>query len=300
MNEKMLSAGWSEHRFISFDETPIFYRQLKTTEPAGAVVLIQHGMGEHGGRYRELAEFLAAKNISSFIPDLRGFGKSGGKRGCVRRFSDYFKDLRVIQRLARDTGGETPFFLLGHSFGGLILSAWISAFPEINPKGLVLSSPNFGISLHVPRWRHWLALSAASLWPDITQDNRVNPDKLTHDARIRRWHRTDALIHNRISAGLYREMTRLLSRVDDIASKISCPALVLQAGDDQIVSRPATQLFFERLASQDKELEIYENLYHEILNEIDRQAIFTHIACWIQHRMGNNTPITLAEDTKSG
>ena len=284
MNEKKLSAAWSEHRFVSFDKTPIFYRRLLSAEPGSAMVLIQHGIGEHGGRYRELAEFLGSRGVGSFIPDLRGFGKSGGKRGCIRHFSDYFQDLQVIHRLARGTGAESPLFLLGHSFGGLILSSWISAFPEVNPRGLLLSSPNFGLTLRVPRWRHWLAMWTACLWPDFTQDNRVNPDKLTHDTHIRRCHRTDILIHNRISAGLYREMTRELSRVDEIASNIHCSALVLQAGDDQIVSRPATQRFFEKLASPDKELQVYENLYHEILNEVDRPTIFTRISDWIQDR----------------
>ena len=90
----------SEHRFVSFDKTVIFYRRTEPAQPEKAALLILHGMGEHGGRYRELAAFLGQKGITCFIPDLRGFGKSGGKRGCLGEFSDYYKDLEVVYRAA--------------------------------------------------------------------------------------------------------------------------------------------------------------------------------------------------------
>ena len=84
---------WSEHRLISFDETPLFYRRLKTKETPKAVILIVHGMGEHGGRYRVFAEYLAELGVESWVPDLRGFGQSGGKRACLKRFLDFWWEL---------------------------------------------------------------------------------------------------------------------------------------------------------------------------------------------------------------
>ena len=73
-----LSVGlWSDHRFISFDETPIFFRKLTPHSPPKAAVMILHGMGEHSGRYLPIAEHLAEQGIASYLPDLRGFGQSG-------------------------------------------------------------------------------------------------------------------------------------------------------------------------------------------------------------------------------
>ena len=274
-------SGWSEHRFIAFDKTPIFYRHLHSSALKRATILILHGMGEHGGRYRELCEFLSAKGVECYLPDLRGFGQSGGKRACLRHFSDYFKDLDVIYRLARISKNPTPFFTLGHSYGGLIVSSWQAASSERHFQGLILSSPNFGIAVHVPIWRHALAMAVSHVFPDYTQDNRVERDKLTHDKGIMQAYVKDPLNFRGISAGLYREMMVQLSQVDEIAAKIDSPALVLQAGEDRVVSRAATERFYQKLASKDKTFQVYEGLYHEILNEAERPAIFTRISDWI-------------------
>ena len=284
VSERGLSEGWSEHRFISFDKTPIFYRRFLKDRAARAVIFILHGMGEHGGRYIELAEYLGSGGFECFLPDLRGFGKSAGKRGTLRHFSDYFEDLKVIQRLAGVPDDRRPFFVLGHSYGALVAASWVAAFPALRCRGLVLTSPNFGIAIRVGPVRHGLAIAMARVNPDFTQDNGVDPDLLTHDVSMRQRHARDPLIHGRISVGLYREMTGQLSRVDEVASKILCATLVLQAGDDRIVSQSATAHFFEKLASEDKELHVYENLYHEILNETERASIFTRIRDWLERR----------------
>ena len=70
---------WDERRFLSFDETAIFYRRLRPAAVRASAVIV-HGMGEHGGRYHELAEFLSGLGLEVWVPDLRGFGKSGGPR----------------------------------------------------------------------------------------------------------------------------------------------------------------------------------------------------------------------------
>lgn len=272
---------WSDHRFVSRDETPIFFRTLRSHFPAKAVVVIVHGMGEHSGRYLPIAEHLASAGITSYLPDLRGFGQSGGKRGCLRKFSDYYADLEVVCRLAREREGASGLFFMGHSYGGLLVSSFLAEHPQTPGRGMVLSSPNFGISLRVPLWRHLLAAAGSSLFPDYTQDNRVDSAFLTHDDEIKQTYKMDRLVHHRISARLYTELVRTIGLSNEMASRIHVPALVLQAGDDRVVSRPKTVLFFEKLASRDKELEIYEGLYHELLNETTRSSIFSRISRWI-------------------
>ena len=275
---------WSEHRFVSHDETPIFFRALTPSSATKTAMIVVHGMGEHGGRYTAFAEHLASAGIASYLPDLRGFGQSGGKRGCLRKFSDYFSDLAVVYRLAKEKAGVSGLFFMGHSYGGLVVSSFLAERPEIEARGLVLSSPNFGISLKIPRWRHFLACAGSCLFSDLTQNNRVDPAFLTHDAEIKKKYGSDRLIHHQISARLYSELVRMIRCADTTASRIHIPALVLQAGDDRVVSREATVRFFEKLRSQNKELEIYEGLYHELLNETTREAIFLKISQWVLSR----------------
>ena len=275
---------WSEHRFISFDKTPIFFRRLSVKNPSKGLVVIVHGMGEHSGRYREFAEFLGENGYCCYLPDLRGFGQSGGKRGCVKRFTDYFFDLDGVRRLMHTWESHNRAFYFGHSYGGLITTHYLLERPALQARGLILSSPNFGISVEVPFWRTALARVAAYLAPDMTQSNRVDRTKLTHDVEHLRKHAADRLIHDRISAGLYVQLLAGIEAVDKAAPQIKVPALVLQAGEDYIVDTRATQRVFNALGSPDKKFKEFEGMYHEILNETSRQAVYQLITAWLgQH-----------------
>lgn len=270
----------TEGRFVAFDGTPIFYRRFRAAAPvAGA--LIVHGMGEHGGRYEHLAGFLAAAGIESLAPDLRGFGLSGGSRGCLRRLEDQHADLSASLDLLTRQIGSRPVFMIGHSFGGLLTATYLSRFPTGRIAGAVLTSPIFGIAVPVPLWRHVLGLAASWVLPDLTQGTGVRPDVLTHDPEMLERYAQDKLIHHRISSRLYRILTSTIARRTDIARRIKYPLLVLQAEQDHIVSGDAAVRFFHEALSADKELEIYPGLYHEILNELDRQKVFTRISRWI-------------------
>lgn len=147
------SSTLTEHRFISFDKTPLYYRRYSTGTPARGVVIVVHGIGEHGGRYEALASYLSGLGIESFLPDLRGFGKSGSRRACIRRFSDFHRDLFALHALIKRTSG-LPVFMLGHSLGGLVVSSYAAFSEHPALEGVILSSPSFGLSLRVPAWRH--------------------------------------------------------------------------------------------------------------------------------------------------
>ncbi len=282
LNAKVL---WSEHSFIAFDETPIFYRLLKPSDVPKAIVIILHGMGEHGGRYVPFAEYLAGLGFQSYVPDLRGFGRGGGRRACVKQFSDFQNDLHALHSWVARTHREIPVFVLGHSFGGLVASSTLSAYKDPKASGLVLTSPIFGIGIPVPRWRHWLGLVAAYLFPNYAQPNRVNPRVLTHDEEILRVYGDDPLIFHRISARLYRELCRAMNDKNRIAQNLKIPTLVLQAGCDFIVSKEETLKFYDKLTAPDKELEVYQDYYHEILNEVHRDVVYSRIGLWISKHL---------------
>src|SRR3989338_131359 len=276
---------WVEHRFLSFDATPIFYRRLKPALRAKATVLIVHGMGEHGGRYRAAAERLGGMGYQVFIPDLRGFGKSGGKRACLRAFSDYHKDLGALHRFAASEEKETPVFLLGHSLGGLVAASYAALTQHPVLAGLVLSSPCFGIALPVPVWRHVLSIAASYVLPNFTQPTGLNPDYLTHDREIVERYKQDRLVFRGVSARLYHEMTRTMAFRGQIAGQIYCPTLMLQSGEDFIVSKNDSVAFYESLRCPSKAIEIYSGFYHELLNETNRSAVLTRIGSWIQENL---------------
>ena len=80
-------------------------------------------------------------------------------------------------------------------------------------------------------------------------------------------------------------MTRQTARKEETAARLTLPTLVLQAGDDRLVSLQDTTVFFEHLASTDKQMEVLPGLYHEVLNETCRRDLYAKIAAWILQRI---------------
>jgi len=67
--------------------------------PEGTVkahLLLVHGYAEHSTRYLHLAEFLTGHGYAVYGFDLRGHGRSQGRRAYVDRFELYLKDLTAV------------------------------------------------------------------------------------------------------------------------------------------------------------------------------------------------------------
>lgn len=71
----------------------------------------------------------------------------------------------------------------------------------------------------------------------------------------------------------------------DSISSYKYPCLILHGGDDQIVVPEASKFMYENISSTDKELKIYDDFYHEILNEIGREKVMEDIRAWIEKRI---------------
>ena len=93
---------------------------LRDWTPAGhdgrCGVMIVHGLGEHGGRYAEVAHWFTARGWRVRAHDHRGHGRSDGARGRLQRHDDLLDDaLAVLADLAAQLA--EPPLLIGHSLG---------------------------------------------------------------------------------------------------------------------------------------------------------------------------------------
>src|SRR5690349_18953151 len=79
----------------SEDGTTLRGWHWRRPDPRG-VLVIAHGFGEHGGTYRHVVEALGPPlELDVVAPDLRGHGRSPGRRGVVRRYGDLVSDVRA-------------------------------------------------------------------------------------------------------------------------------------------------------------------------------------------------------------
>ena len=51
---------------------------------------------------------------------------------------------------------------------------------------------------------------------------------------------------------------------------------------DALVDPSGAQMLYDRVRSEDKTLKIYEGLYHEVLNEPEREQVLGDIASWLE------------------
>lgn len=72
--------------------------------------------------------------------DLRGFGYSGGARGCA--------EIEQLQRdlitLIKKANTELPLYIYAHSLGGLLTLTLLIDYPYLNISGVMITSPFLG------------------------------------------------------------------------------------------------------------------------------------------------------------
>ncbi len=126
----------------SRDGTAIVVRQWPAPDQPWAHVLLVHGIHEHSGRYEHVGDWLTAAGIDVTSYDQRGFGRSGGRRAYVDRWSQNNDDLEERLAAVRVAAGDGPVVLYGHSLGGLLSLGYVVADPPRPlPDVLILSAP---------------------------------------------------------------------------------------------------------------------------------------------------------------
>lgn len=122
---------------IRFRANGVPFFALAEGPPQGRLVLLLHGFPELSLSWRRQLPALAAAGFRAVAPDMRGYGRSGGREGPF--------DLRT---LADDVAGMVGALgreraaVVGHDWGGA--AAWGAAGyrPEVVERLVVLNSPH--------------------------------------------------------------------------------------------------------------------------------------------------------------
>jgi alpha-beta hydrolase superfamily lysophospholipase len=258
---------------------PIAHREWLPDGDARGSVVIAHGINEHGGRYAHVAERLVRDGWLVGAIDHRGHGLSGGRRAAVERFDDWISDLDTyVRRILVDA--PRPVFLLGHSLGGLIATVYALHHQDAI-AGLVLSSPSVippkGVSPATIRGGRLLSRVAANL-PVMA----LRLDAVSRDPAVVRAYREDPLVHlGKLRARTGAEILEAIAEVQREIGRLTLPVLSVQGTVDLLVDPDAARWVDEHTGSTDHTLHIYEGLYHEVLNEPERDTVLDDITGWL-------------------
>lgn len=274
-----------EGYFKATDQTELFY-QTWTPESARGVLVMTHGLAEHSECYHHVARELCDDGWKVFGWDMRGHGRSEGKRGFVRSIQEYIDDLGVFVDKVIGRKDSPVFF--GHSMGGLVTVRFVETMKP-QAKALTLSSPALGLSVQVPRFKEALAHIAVKWVPTLTMYNEIKYEDLTRDDEMLKSHYADNLRHDKISPGLFLSMMENFSKAADEIGEIKVPVFLQLSGEDRIVSTEASHEFFEKLAVKNKEIHVYADSLHEVFNDRERDKAISDLKKFVNPFLGAAT-----------
>jgi len=121
-----------------YEEKKIIINELETNykiSGTGNHFLILHGWGGSSDSWIYCQKILRDRGFKVIVPDFPGFGKSKTPKEPWS-VDDY---VQWLKNFTEKTEIQTPFFLLGHSFGGRIAIKFAVKYPE-KIKSLILCS----------------------------------------------------------------------------------------------------------------------------------------------------------------
>ena len=246
------------------------------------VVIIVHGLGEHAGRYDHVARRLNDWGFSVRGYDQYGHGESDGVRGALPLTPRLLDDLAdVIESTRARTEPGVPIVVLGHSMGGLV-AACLLALRDIPVQGLVLSSPALDAGLS-PFQKLLLAI-LPRVAPNLTVGNGVDPDFISHDPDVVAAYKADSKVHDRISGRLARFIAGSGQIAIDRAPHWTVPTLLMYAGQDKLVDPRGSRAFAAAAPPGVVTSRCFDDLFHEIFNELDAEPVFETLRQWLDER----------------
>ncbi len=253
---------------------------LRTWKPEGRTrgrVLLVHGLAEHMGRYEHVARALNDAEFAVWGVELRGHGDSDGRPGHTDRWRDYVDDVRAAAHVI----GQ-PYYLVGHSMGGCVALDLARGATKPQLLGVALSNPLLGVAVEPPAWKTAAGRLMSNIWPTLSLDNEIDPSWISRDLAVVSAYRTDPKVFSVVSARWYTELIAAMERIHGHAGRYRTPFFLMVGTSDRLVDPDASQALFEKYGGNDKDMVVYEGLYHELFNEPEKDKVFTDLCTWLR------------------
>lgn len=261
----------------------LFARSWLPEDDVRDVVVIAHGYAEHGGRYGNVVERLVPLGYAVHAIDHRGHGRSGGKRALIDRMERVWADLDTFVDAVRARHGCARIKLLGHSMGGSIAFGYALRHPD-KLSGLILSGPAMGGS--VPPVQRLILGALAAIAPGLGT-LELPAETISRDPAVVAAYVSDPLVTlGKVPARTAAELVGAASSYPSRAHEMRLPILIQHGGQDIPVPPVGNEALYAAIGSPDKTIRIYEDLYHEIYNEPEREAVLDDLVAWLAAHPG--------------
>lgn len=251
--------------------------------PTG-VVIICHGYAEHARRYDHVAQRFGEAGLITYALDLRGHGRSGGKRVYLKNISEYTEDFHHLVGLATAAHPELKRVVLGHSMGGGVVFSYGVEHPD-DYAAMVLSGPAVYAQDGVSPVMTVVAKVLGGLAPGLPVED-LPADAVSRDPEVVAAYEADPLVHHgKLPAGVAKALIGVGETMPQRAAALTAPLLVVHGGQDKLIPVAGSERLVECVGSTDVALKVYPELYHEVFNEPERAVVLDDVTSWIETRL---------------
>lgn len=306
-----MNYNFSEYTYPSKDGVHTIYAELYTpkTESAKGIIQLAHGMIDHIGRYKELAEYLCAEGYILAGNHHLGHGKSAGKSDDFGYFAKsdgvdlLIADMHTLNKHLRETFPTLPLVIMGHSMGSFLARLYVEAHPH-SMSGVIIhgtAGPNkllpFGKALaklvrafHGDRYRSPLVKKLAfgaynSKFPKEDGENAW----LTRDVSMVEDRKTDKYTSFTFTISAYLDLFKMIGDCNDKnwfkEYPKEIPTLIQSGGMDPVGNYgKGVDYVYKHLlmaGADNVKLKMYEGARHELFNETCRDEVFSDMVEWL-------------------
>jgi len=237
-------------------------------------IIITHGLAEYSKSYINAALAFEKAGFNVITYDLRGHGKTRGKRGYVKSYKDFVNDLDTLVKYAYK---ETNYvYLIGHSMGGVITNIYTAINNSVDGVIITASPTNFLKELNLLRFVPKFITNGIKVktnFKDATMSSINNYQKDAYDLNY--------FYFKIINETMFKGMKVLRKNLDNYDT----PILMIYSKSDKAVGVEQATHFLSKIPVADQKLLVYEDSYHNLFVDIEFDKLINDITEWIKERI---------------
>ncbi len=280
--------------------------------PYKAIIQISHGMKEHSGRYVEYMNFMAEKGYVMVSHDHIGHGMSVNDKTELGFFASKDGYIHVLNDLATTAGRVKKSFpqlkliLFGHSMGSFYARVFAAKYHHL-VDGAIISGTGGKNPLAAPgkvlinlfiKFKGEKATSKFitkvifGSYLNKIKNPKTASDWLTRDEAAVAKYRSDEYCRFYFTLGGYKDLVTILGLSNTAEcfenTKKDIPYLMVSGDMDPVGEwgKGVKQVFenYRKAGVEDITLKLYDGGRHEMLNELNKEEVYTDILNWIEDR----------------
>ncbi len=294
--------------FLSSDGKSTVNVKTWEVENPRLILQITHGMAEHIERYDAFARYLNNFGITVVGNDHIGHGKSAelkdyGYFGSKDGWKCFIRDFESLRKTVRSEYPELPYFILGHSMGSFVVRGWLRMFNEDVDGAVIMgtagSNPVLGVGkslvalLRKIKGERYLSKFVGDMvfagYHKRIPDAKSVYDWLSRDRETVDKYLADPACGFTFSLAGYADLFNIIEYVQgrEWAAAIpkEIPYLLVSGAEDPVGAYGAGPAevadLMESAGCCDVSLLIYQDMRHEILNEIGKEIVMEDIKSFL-------------------